>query len=154
MFLTTVQKIFNLSFPNVDLVLASDDPLVITAYKRINSQKSKLVSRILEAITKFFNCDMFINQPEKIQDHIHWAIKGDGPAYYKTPTLKNSNIAGDDPCYQAPDGFLQSQFITPSAKQHLKYAKTSILYPLLDAKHPPKGLYALLLTANVRSLCS
>ncbi|KAH9980445.1 hypothetical protein BJV74DRAFT_887849 [Russula compacta] len=140
MFLTTVQKIFNLSFPNVDLVLASDDPLVVT---------SKLASGILEAITKFFNCDMFINQPEKIRDHIHWAIKGDGPAYYKTPTPKNSNIARDDPCYQAPDSFLQSQFIAPSAEQHLKYAKNSILYPLLDAKHPPKGLYALLLTAQV-----
>ncbi|KAH9956941.1 hypothetical protein BJV74DRAFT_891454 [Russula compacta] len=100
MFLTTVQKIFNLSFPNVDLVLASDDPLVVTVWIFHHIfQKSKLASGILEAITKFFNCDMFINQPEKIQDHIHWAIKGDGPAYYKTPTLKNSNVAHDDPCY-------------------------------------------------------
>ena len=49
--------------------------------------------------------------------------------------------------HQAPDGFLQSQFIAPTAEQCLKYAKNSVLIPPLDAKHPPKGLYALLLTA-------
>lgn len=29
-FLATVQKTFNLSFPNVDLVLTADDPLIVT----------------------------------------------------------------------------------------------------------------------------
>ncbi|KAF8225294.1 hypothetical protein L208DRAFT_1306705 [Tricholoma matsutake] len=137
-FLATVQKTFNLSFPNVDLVLTADDPLVVTAYRQINSRKYKLASRILEVIIKFFNCDKFINQPEKIQDYVHWAIKGDGPA----KTLTSTTTA-----HQAPDGFLQSQFIAPAAEQHLKYAKNSILYPPLDVKHPPKGLYTLLLIA-------
>jgi hypothetical protein len=31
-FLATVQKTFNLSFPNVDLVLTADDPLVVTVW--------------------------------------------------------------------------------------------------------------------------
>lgn len=48
---------------------------------------------------------------------------------------------------QAPDGFLQSEFITPFAMQYLRYSKGSVLDPVLDAKHPPKGLYILILTA-------
>ncbi len=49
--------------------------------------------------------------------------------------------------HQAPDGFLQSQFIALAAEQHLRYVKNSVLWPPLNAEHPPKGLYALLLTA-------
>jgi hypothetical protein len=47
---------------------------------------------------------------------------------------------------QAPDGFLQSEFIAPIAMQYLRYIEGSVL-PALDAKCPPKGLYTLLLTA-------
>ncbi|KAF8235650.1 hypothetical protein L208DRAFT_1538780, partial [Tricholoma matsutake] len=144
-FLATVQKTFNLSFPNVDLVLTADDPLVVTAYRQINSRKSKLASRILETIIKFFNHDEFINQPEKIRDYVHWAIKGDGELDFSYPLLIILLTGSTTMAHQAPDGFLQSQFIAPAAEQHLKYAKNSILYPPLDVKHPPKGLYTLLL---------
>lgn len=48
---------------------------------------------------------------------------------------------------QAPRGFLESEFVAPVAKQYLKYAQNSLLYPPLDGKHLPKGLYALILVA-------
>jgi hypothetical protein len=48
---------------------------------------------------------------------------------------------------QAPDGFLQSEFIAPVVEQHLRYAKNSVLHPCLDAADPPKGLYILILAA-------
>ncbi|KAF8221913.1 hypothetical protein L208DRAFT_1527612 [Tricholoma matsutake] len=155
-FLATVQKTLNLSFPNVALVLTADDPLVVTAYRRINSQKFKLASRILEVIIKFFDHDEFINQPEKIRDYVHWAIKGDGELDFSYPLLVILLTGSTTTAHQAPDGFLQAQFIAPAAEQHLKYAKNSILYPPLDAKHPPKGLYTLLLIVepNGLSLCS
>ena len=57
------------------------------------------------------------------------------------------------PACQDPNGFLQSQFIVPAAEQHLKYANNSVLSPLLDSKHPPVGLYVLLLTAVSITLC-
>jgi len=48
---------------------------------------------------------------------------------------------------KAPDGFLQSKFIAPVADKFLGYAKNSVLQPALNASNPPKGLYALILTA-------
>ncbi|KAG5640305.1 hypothetical protein DXG03_009295 [Asterophora parasitica] len=74
-FLATVQEVFDLLFPNVDFALTMDDPLVTTAYKRLNSRKSKLASGILEGVVRFFEGDNFVNQPTKIRDYVCWAIK-------------------------------------------------------------------------------
>ena len=48
---------------------------------------------------------------------------------------------------QAPEGFLESQFITPVAKKYLNFASNSILSPALSRRNPPKGLYALIAAA-------
>lgn len=148
-FLATVQNAFDLSFTNIDFALTSDDPLVTTAYKRLNSRQSKLAGDILQAIKKFFDKPEFLKQPAKIREYVHWALRGDGPAYYQIPTPQSCSVPRDDPGYIAPDGFLQSEFIAPIAMQYLRYIEGSVL-PALDAKCPPKGLYTLLLTAVER----
>ena len=56
--------------------------------------------------------------------------------------------------YQPPDGFLQSEFVAPIAQQFLRYAKNLVLDPVLDAKNPPKSLYALILIAVGNSFFS
>ena len=117
-FLATVQNAFNLSFSNVDFTLKSDDLLVTTvrpvlshihhsfkgmviyqAYKRLNSRKSKLAAEILKAVKKLFNEAEFCNQPTKIREYVCWALRGDGPAYYKLPTPQTCNITRGDPNY-------------------------------------------------------
>jgi hypothetical protein len=101
---------------------------------------------------------------------MHWALRPDGTAYYQFPTPQSCKVDWNHPgyivssyftcytcmpqkdimIYQPPDGFLQSEFIAPIAKQFLRYTKNSVLHPTLDARNPPKGLYALILIA-VRS---
>ena len=66
----------------------------------MNSRKSKLASGILEEVTKFFKNSEFISQPAKIREYVRWAVKGDGPAYYKNPTPQASKVARGDPDYQ------------------------------------------------------
>ncbi|KAF8235146.1 hypothetical protein L208DRAFT_1258301, partial [Tricholoma matsutake] len=146
-FLATVQHIFNISFSNVTLVLSAKDPLLETAYKRVKSRKSMLASSILDAIKKFFETAEFADQPQKIRAYVRWALKPDGPAYYQIPTPQSCKADRNDPNYIAPDGFLQSKFIAPVADKFLGYAKNSVLQPALNASNPPKGLYALILTA-------
>ncbi|KAF8799561.1 hypothetical protein BYT27DRAFT_7120482, partial [Phlegmacium glaucopus] len=71
-----------------------------------------------------------------------------GGAYYNVPTPKEwKGLDKSDPTYKAPGGFLKSQFIVPIAKQYLNYATSSALSPAIGQKNPPKGLYALILTA-------
>jgi hypothetical protein len=117
----------------------------------------------------FFEKPEFANQPQKVRDYVYWALKPDGPAYYQVPTPKSCMVDRNHPNYivsstvlfwlpyaqliqismthQPPDGFLQSTFITPIAQRFLGYAKNSVLYPVLNAGNPPRGLYSLILTA-------
>jgi hypothetical protein len=67
------------------------------------------------------------------------------PVTWYTALPLQSSHSYDD--IQAPDGFLQSKFIAPFGKQYLRYAKDSVLQPVLNTEHPPKGLYILILTA-------
>jgi len=142
----------------------------LQAYLRVKSRKSKLASGVLEAVKKFFERGEFPGQPQKIRDYVRWVLKPDGAAYYQFPTPQSCKVDRNHPgyvvssyftcytcmprkdltIYQPPDGFLQSEFIAPIAEQFLGYAKNSVLRPALDARNPPKGLYALILVA-VRS---
>ncbi|KAH8979009.1 hypothetical protein EDB86DRAFT_3089646 [Lactarius hatsudake] len=53
---------------------------------------------------------------------------------------------------QKPDGFLRSQFILPVAKTYASFAEKSVLHPSLGPRNPPKGLYAMVLTAVERAM--
>ncbi|KAI9436780.1 hypothetical protein F5148DRAFT_1294502 [Russula earlei] len=125
----------------------------IQAYNRIKTRKSKIASSILTEIQKFFDKMMFHNKPEKIREYVRWALSPGGPAYYKMPTPQECRVQYFLMAfYQPPDGFLLSEFVAPIAAKYLGYAKNSILHSPLDAKHPPKGLYVLIMTAlNKRS---
>jgi hypothetical protein len=60
----------------------------LKAYQRIKSRKSKIASTILDAVKTFFEQPEFVNQPERIREYVRWALRGDGPAYYRIPTPK------------------------------------------------------------------
>ncbi|KIJ89647.1 hypothetical protein K443DRAFT_126719, partial [Laccaria amethystina LaAM-08-1] len=145
-FLAIVQKVFEAPFPDVTFLLTSDDPVVEKAYERIKSQKSKIRSDVLTNIKDFFKRADFSGQPAEIKGYIRWALTG-GPAYYGQLTPRTCKAKKDETGYIAPDGFLESKFIAPVAQHYLNYAKNSVLHPLLGAKHPPKGLYAMILVS-------
>ncbi|KAF8802531.1 hypothetical protein BYT27DRAFT_6764428 [Phlegmacium glaucopus] len=150
-FLATVQRVFNMSFLNVTFTLTADNVIVNTAYQRLKSRKSKIASGTLNTVKVFFEKPEFAGQPEKIREYVRWALRGDGPAYYRIPTPKVCTVNRDHPNYIQPDGFLQSEFIHPLAQQFQEYAKNSVLSPALSAQNPPKGLYALILAAVERA---
>jgi hypothetical protein len=45
-----------------------------------------MASSILEWIQKFFDNANFQIKPEKIREHVCWALRPDGPVYYASPT--------------------------------------------------------------------
>jgi hypothetical protein len=134
------------------------------ACSRIKSRKSKLAAAVLDNIKTFFEGPEFVGKPAKIREYVRWALRTGGPAYYAVPIPKEGTANREHPHYivsflspsvsvrltyyiQPPEGFLESEFIAPIAKQYYKYAHNSVLRPQLDAKNPPKALYALILLA-------
>ena len=135
-------------------------------------RRSKIASDILTLVKKFFEGPDFHMRPKKIKNYVPWALGAGGPAYYDTPVPTDCTLQLGDPdcpvssflywklvlitCW-TPDGFLCSQFILLVVKQYLAFAERSVLHPSLGPRSPPKGLYAIILTAvhqnHVSILC-
>ncbi|KAI9436717.1 hypothetical protein H4582DRAFT_1816412, partial [Lactarius indigo] len=147
-----VQVVFDLSFTNISYTLSPQDGIVKAAYDRMKTRRSKLASDVLLLVKTFFERAEFKDQPDKIRDYVHWALRSGGPAYYENPVPKSSKLRKDDPNYKKPDGFLRSQFILPVAETYLSFASRSVLRPSLGPKSPPKGLYVMILTAVERAM--
>ncbi|KAH9160095.1 hypothetical protein EDB89DRAFT_2082498 [Lactarius sanguifluus] len=148
----TVQVAFELSFTNISYMMSVQDGIVKVAYDQMKTRRSKIASDILMLVKTFFERAEFKDQPERIKDYVHWALKAGGPAYYENPVPKSSKLRKDDPNYTKPDGFLCSQFILPVAKTYLGFASRSVLRPTLGAKSPPRGLYVMILTVVERAM--
>ncbi|KAH9046380.1 hypothetical protein EDB83DRAFT_2523371 [Lactarius deliciosus] len=148
----TVQVAFELSFTNISYTLSAQDGIVKAAYDRMKTRRSKVASDVLILVKTFFERAEFKDQPEKIKDYVHWALRSGGPAYYENPVPKSSKLRKDDPNYTKPDGFLRSPFILPVAETYLGFASRSVLHPSLGPKSPPKGLYVMILTAVERAM--
>ncbi|KAH8977842.1 hypothetical protein EDB86DRAFT_3109076 [Lactarius hatsudake] len=81
----TVQVAFELSFTNISYTLSAQDGIVKAAYDRMKTRRSKIASDVLMLVKTFFERAEFKDQPEKIKDYVHWALKAGGPAYYENP---------------------------------------------------------------------
>ncbi|KAH9169308.1 hypothetical protein EDB89DRAFT_1908727 [Lactarius sanguifluus] len=95
----TVQVAFELSFTNISYTLSAQDGIVKAAYDRMKTRRSKIASDVLMLVKTFFERAEFKDQPEKIKDYVHWALKAGGPAYYENPVPKSSKLRKDDPNY-------------------------------------------------------
>ncbi|KAH9013111.1 hypothetical protein EDB85DRAFT_2098465 [Lactarius pseudohatsudake] len=150
--LQTVQNVFNLSFTNISYTLCVQDKVVKAAYDRMKTRRSKIASDVLILVKTFFEGTEFRNRPERIKEHVRWALRVGGAAYYETPVPKSCTLKLNDPGCPKPDGFLRSQFILPVAKTYASFAEKSVLHPSLGPRNPPKGLYAMVLTAVERAM--
>ncbi|KAH9015023.1 hypothetical protein EDB84DRAFT_1635082 [Lactarius hengduanensis] len=148
----TVQVVFELAFTNISYELSLQDSIVKAAYNRMKNRRSKIASDVLTLVKTFFERVEFKNQPEKVKEYVHWALRAGGPAYYDVPVPKSCMLRKDDPDYPRPDGFLRSQFILPIAETYMGFSAKSVLSPSLGPRNPPKGLYAIILTAVERAM--
>ncbi|KAH9014755.1 hypothetical protein EDB85DRAFT_1876224 [Lactarius pseudohatsudake] len=148
----TIQMVFELTFTNISYVLSLRDSIVKAAYDRMKTRRSKIASDVLTLVKTFFEGAEFKNQPEKVKEYVHWALRCGGPAYYEIPVPMSCTLRKDHPDYPRPDGFLRSQFILPIAETYIGFSTKSVLSPSLGPRNPPKGLYAVILTAVERAM--
>ncbi|KAH9024049.1 hypothetical protein EDB85DRAFT_2182811 [Lactarius pseudohatsudake] len=139
----TVQVVFELAFTNISYELSLQDSIVKAAYNRMKTRRSKIASDVLTLVKTFFERVEFKNQPEKVKEYVHWALRAGGPAYYDVPVPKSCMLQKDDPDYP---------FILPIAETYMGFSAKSVLSPSLGPRNPPKGLYAIILTAVERAM--
>ncbi|KAF8256688.1 hypothetical protein EI94DRAFT_1852452 [Lactarius quietus] len=147
-FLETTQAVFDMSFTNISYTISPQDCILKVAYDRMKTRRSKIVGDVLALVKRFFEGPEFHTRPKKIKDYVPWALGAGGPAYYDTPVPADCRLQLGDPDCPQPDGFLHSQFILPIAKQYLTFVAKSVYHPTLGPKNLPKGLYAIILTAQ------
>jgi hypothetical protein len=56
-------------------------------------------SQALNIVDKFFQSPQFTNNPTAVKEYAEWAIRGDGPMIYATPTPIGCVVDCDDPNY-------------------------------------------------------
>ncbi|TFK32681.1 hypothetical protein BDQ12DRAFT_670903 [Crucibulum laeve] len=118
-FIQRVQDAFDLCFTNYQLSLDHIGEKVLqTAYEQLKTKKLKIASDVLDDVRKFFEKPEFSCSPQKIHDYMHWALQAKGPAYYRILTPQNC---------MPPNGFLQSQFIHPTAAKFLGYVEQAFM---------------------------
>ncbi|KAF9039732.1 hypothetical protein BJ165DRAFT_1406939 [Panaeolus papilionaceus] len=153
-FVDHIQRLFNLSFPNVRRQLTIGDPVVITSYNRLASRRSLIAKKSYEVVSTFFSGKMFRNKEEDvIRSYARYAIKGDGPMYHAKPSPQQLAGHPEHIDYIAPTGFFQSEFIIDMVQQFLSHADSApqVNTAPISAETPPKGLYALVLAGLERA---
>jgi len=68
------------------------------AYNRINEKRSSVGSSALNLIKKHIST---LNGDKEVKDWIRWALRVDGPLFFKTPSPSGSPTNQNDRNYQA-----------------------------------------------------
>ncbi|KAF8259013.1 hypothetical protein EI94DRAFT_1790722 [Lactarius quietus] len=135
-FLETTQAVFDMSFTNISYTISPQDCILKAAYDQMKMRRSKIAGDVLASVKRFFEGPEFHTRPKKIKDYIPWALGAGGPAYYDTPVPADCRLRLGD----------------PDCPQYLTFAAKSVYHPTLGLKNPPKGLYAIILTAVERAM--
>lgn len=110
-FLSTLQSIFNLVFPNIIYKVSHRDAITTTAVKRVMTRRSLIASGIFKKAEELFSSSEFAGNPQKIVSHVHFVLKSNGSLYYAQPTPADCLAKKDEFKYIKPRGYLQSEFV-------------------------------------------
>ncbi|KAF8180602.1 hypothetical protein BJ912DRAFT_1044848 [Pholiota molesta] len=145
-FVALLQATINEVFPATNYKVNSTDALHHLAYNRINERRSHIGLSAIEAVKQHIST---LDGEKEAREWIRWAIRGDGPLFFRIPTPPNSPSDRTDPTYKQPEGRLLSRFIINLAAPSLRLKKGSV-----SENGYPKGLFALIMAALERAVRS
>ncbi|KAF5318667.1 hypothetical protein D9619_011058 [Psilocybe cf. subviscida] len=146
-FVSLLQLTVNEVYPFSDYQVASYDALHALAYNRINEKRSIIGSNAVQIIKSYVT--RFQGEAE-IMAWGRWALRTDGPLFYRVPAPANSPVDHKDPEYEPPQGRLLSQFVINLAGPFLKQTKGSQVFKSIHSQ----GLLALVFAALERAVKS
>ncbi|KAF8164330.1 hypothetical protein BJ912DRAFT_1068402 [Pholiota molesta] len=145
-FIALLQDIVDEVFPTTSYKVNMTDAVYQLAYKRVNERRSIIGSSAVEVVKQHVNS---LGGEKEAREWTRWAMRSDGPLFFKTPSPFNSPTDRNDPAYTHPEGRLLSQFILNLAAPSLRLKQGSI-----SENGYPRGLFALIMAALERAVQS
>ncbi|KAJ7020114.1 hypothetical protein C8F04DRAFT_1197008 [Mycena alexandri] len=123
------------------------DKICSRVVSRVRERRCLLVQAGVDAVDSVFQTKEFVGNPAAIREYAKYAIRVDGPAFWKVPTPRSSPRNPKAPGYIAADGFMESSIIIKAASAIVKTGEFNIPTPDPDGSFNrsdlPSGLFGL-----------
>ncbi|KAJ7021281.1 hypothetical protein C8F04DRAFT_1241431 [Mycena alexandri] len=152
-----VRKVVNEVHPGNTLPkLVWGDRICSRIVSRVRERRSLMVQAGVNVVDAFFQTKEYIGNPVAIREYARYAIRGNGPAFWKEPTPLSSPRNAKAPGYIPPDGYMESPMILGAASDFLKTAEFTIPEAntdgSFDSSELPTGLFGLIAAGVERGL--
>ncbi|KAJ7189345.1 hypothetical protein GGX14DRAFT_408894 [Mycena pura] len=151
-----IQAILDEIHPGNSFVVVWGDQICDRAVKRIRERRTLIAQRTLDTVAEFFAADEYANDRMAIRTYARYAVRPDGPGFWKHPAPSAGPPDPKAAGYIKPAGCLESPLIIAAASMFLKteeYALPDrVVGGAYDSSGMPRGLFSLLAAGTERAL--
>ncbi|KAJ7486111.1 hypothetical protein B0H11DRAFT_2231042 [Mycena galericulata] len=123
-----IQAVLDAKYPGNTLVVEWGDAVCTKAVSRIGERRSTIGRTVVQAVDRLFESPQYykadmtnLRKSQKILDDARYAVRNNGPAFYKNPTPENvCKLASNHPQYIKPRGYLESPLIIETLSSIIK----------------------------------
>ncbi|KAJ7202745.1 hypothetical protein C8J57DRAFT_1622512, partial [Mycena rebaudengoi] len=151
----SIQAVLNAAYPGNGFKVQWGDKICSRAICRIRGRRNTVKSSADTAVAAYVAEKQFANAGE-VKVHVGYALRGNGPAFWRDPTPIECRLPPTHPDYIKPNGYLESALMVSTLKPLLKNAKVNIpegsTGKEYDRSELPQGLLGMVKAAIRRSL--
>ncbi|KAK7031735.1 hypothetical protein R3P38DRAFT_2925458 [Favolaschia claudopus] len=142
-----VQAIVDEVVPGNSLVVRWGDVVCQRMVCRARERRSAIALHAVEVVDEYFKDTYAFSTVMKVKTYARYAVRPDGPAFYREPTPEYCKCEPSAPGYIKGVDYLESQFMMDTVKRWMKGETFSIPPQRLDKTYDfgkmPAGLFAL-----------
>ncbi|KAJ7195085.1 hypothetical protein GGX14DRAFT_404224 [Mycena pura] len=131
-----IQAVLDDIHPGSTLHVVWGDQICDRAVSRVRERRSLVAQKTLDVVKDFFAAEKYANDRTAIRTYARYAVRADGPGFWKTPTPTTCPCVPEAPGYLKPNGYLESPLIIAAAAMFLKSEE----YSVPDRRGPDGGI--------------
>ncbi|KAF8184071.1 hypothetical protein K438DRAFT_1974663 [Mycena galopus ATCC 62051] len=148
-----IQAIVDKAVPGNSFRVTWGDAICGTLVGQLREHRSRIVQSGVDVVDALYKTKEYLDQPTTIRGHVKYALRHDGPAFFKVPTPENCPPNPKLDGYIAPKGYLESDLIIRAVSPFLKKHNFTIPDQRPDGSYDfsgmPKGLFSLVAAPGV-----
>ncbi|KAJ6611644.1 hypothetical protein B0H10DRAFT_2223807 [Mycena sp. CBHHK59/15] len=117
-----------------------NDVLLSWAVSRVREHRTLVIQTCLSVIDAFFKTEEYLGKPAAIMKYAKYALRVDGPAFWKIPTPESCPRDPKAPEYIKPQGYMESPMMIQIASVFLKNGELTLPTERDDASYDASGL--------------
>ncbi|KAJ7862311.1 hypothetical protein B0H13DRAFT_2567478 [Mycena leptocephala] len=142
-----VQQILDSVHPGNTLVISWADKICSRAVSRVRERRTRISQVAAGVVKKFFETDAYRNRPIAIRAYAQYAVRPDGPAFFRIPTPENIPCDPRLDNYIPGVDYMESTFIIQTVTAYISTEEFVLPQPGPDGEvnftDMPGGLFAL-----------